>query len=58
MSFAPENVEKIPATLDSDSAIGPDGINSRVLKTCSAALAHPLSAIFTLSFGRGHLPFA
>ena len=42
--------------LDSDSATGPDGISLRVLKTCSSALAHPLSVLFTLSFAQGHLP--
>ena len=56
--FAPEKVEMFPATLDPDSATGPDGISLHVLKTCPAALAHPLSALFTLSFTIGHLPSA
>ena len=43
--FAPEKVEKGLSTLDSDPATGPDGISSRVLKTCSAALSHPLSSL-------------
>ena len=46
------------STLDSDSAIGPDGISSCALKTCSAALTPLLSAFFTLSFVLGHLPSA
>ena len=44
--------------LDSNSATGPDGIGPRVLKTCSAALAHPLSVLFTFSFAEGHLTTA
>ena len=43
MYVAPEKVEKFLATLDSDIATGLDGISSRVLKTCSAVLALPLS---------------
>ena len=38
-----------------DSATGPDGISSRVLKSCSAALAHPSSTLLTLSFALVHL---
>ena len=44
LSFSPEKVEKFLETLDSDSATGPDDISARILKTCSAALAHPFSA--------------
>ena len=35
------------SNLDSDSATGPDGISLRVLKNCSAALAHPICSIHT-----------
>jgi len=55
VSFAPEKVEKVLSILDFDSATGSDGNSSRVLKTCSAALAHPLSALFTISFVPSHL---
>jgi len=51
-------VESLLSTLNSDSATSPDGISLRVLKTCSAALAQPLSVLFTLSFAQGHLPSA
>ena len=57
-AYKHENVEKFLVTLDSISATGPDGISSLVLKMCSTALAHPLSALFTLSFTRGHIPCA
>ena len=58
VSFPPNKVESLLSNLNSDSATGPDGISPRVLKTCSAALAHPLSFLFTLSFAQGHLPSA
>ena len=56
--FAPEKVEKFLGTLNSDSTTGPDGIGSHILNNCSAALALPLSSLFTLSFALGHLPSA
>jgi len=58
VSFSPDKVESLLSNVDSDSANGPDGISPCVLKTCSAALAHPLSVLFTLSFAQGHLPSA
>ena len=58
VSFAPEKVEKVLSTLDSDFVTGLDSIISHVLKTCSAAPAHPLSALFTSSFVLCHLPYA
>ena len=58
VSFSPDKVESLLSNLDSDSATGPEGISPRVLKTCSSALAHPLSVLFTLSFAQGHLPSA
>ena len=33
-------------------------VSPHVLKTCSSALAHPLSVLFSLSFAQGHLPSA
>ena len=56
VSFAPEMGERFLEMLDSDSATGPDGNSSHVLKTCSADFAPPLSTFFTLSFARDHLP--
>ena len=58
VSFSSDKVESLLSNLDSDSATCPDRISSRVLKTCSSALAHPLSVLFTLSFAQGHLPSA
>ena len=49
VSFCPDKVESLLSNLDSDAATGPDSINRRVLKTCSIALANPLSVLFTLS---------
>ena len=58
VSFSPDKVESLLSILNSDSAPGPDGISPRFLITCSSALAHPLSVLFTLSFAQGHLPSA
>ena len=61
-SFSLKKVERFLAILNSDFVTGPDGISAYILKTCSAALAHPLSALFTWSFSLcsfhlpGHLP--
>ena len=49
-SFAPDKLLKFLANLD--SANGLDGIHSRVLKSCSAHLALPLFALFTLIYNR------
>ena len=56
VSFSPDKLESLLSNIDSDSATGPDGISPRVLKTCSSALAHPLSVLFTLSYAQDHLP--
>ena len=53
-SFAPEKVDNFLSMLDSDSATGPDSISSCFLKTCFPALAHPVSALFTLSLSLCH----
>ena len=45
VSFSPDKMETLLSNLDSDSATGPGGISPHVRKTCSAALAHPLSAL-------------
>ena len=58
VSFSPDKVERLLWNLDSDSVTGPDSSSPRALKTCSSALAHPLSVLFTLSFTQGHLPSA
>ena len=58
VSFSANNVESLLSNLNSDSATGPDGISTCVLKTCSAALAHPLSVLFTFAFAHCHLPSA
>uniref|UniRef100_UPI00358EF2CF uncharacterized protein n=1 Tax=Myxine glutinosa TaxID=7769 RepID=UPI00358EF2CF len=52
VSFSPVKVEKLLSNLDSDSATGPDGISPQVLTSCSAALSHPLSVLFTLFCSR------
>jgi len=56
VSFSLAKVNNFLATLDSAYVTGPAPISARVLKTCSAAFTHPLSALFTQSFALGHLP--
>ena len=51
--FPLEKVERFLANLDTDSAADPDDFGACVLNTCSAALAHPLSALFTPSVSLG-----
>ena len=55
VSFSPDKVENLLSNIDSDSATGPDSMSSSMLKTCCAALPHPLSVLFTLSLAQGHL---
>ena len=57
VSFEPKKVEEVLSTLYSDSATGPDSISSHVLKTCSAAIAHPPSAPAPLLLHILLLPF-
>ena len=42
--------------LDPASACGPDGIHARILKSCSALLAYPLTAIMQKSLLTGSFP--
>ena len=42
--------------LDSSSSCGPDGVRARLLKTCAAILAYPLSVIIGRSLSTGSFP--
>jgi len=42
-------IGELLSNLDSDSATSPGGISPSVLKTCSSALAHPLSLFYSPS---------
>ena len=53
-----EGVEARLLALDSNTAMGPDGIHPLVLKNCAKQLANPLSIIFNRSLGEGLVPNA
>lgn len=42
--------------IDPFTAVGPDGIHPRVLKSCAPVLAYPLTVIFQRSLNEGKLP--
>ena len=42
-----EKVEKVLSSLEAASMMGPDDISAHLLKSCSAILASPLSALFS-----------
>ena len=49
-------VERTLRQFNPSKATGPDGIPARVLKTCSAELAQPISTLFTQCFQTGIQP--
>ena len=51
-----EEVLKIIKSLDIGKASGPDGINNRLLKETSAAIAEPLSTLMNKSFEVSKVP--
>ena len=53
-----ENVKSALASLDSDSAMGPDSVHPLFLKSCSSELAQPLTIIFNRSLREGVVPGA
>ena len=44
------------SSLDSNSAMGPDGIHATLLKNCAAEVAYPVQTIFSQSLGEGFVP--
>ena len=53
-----EMVQEQLKSLDTNSAMGPDGIHPMVLKECSNSLMYPLFTIFSKSLGDGVVPKA
>ena len=45
-------------SLDTNSAMGPDGTHPAVLKYCAPTLLYPLNAIFSRSLAKGMVPMA
>ena len=48
----------ITMSLDTNSAMGPDGIHPAVLKYCAPTLLYPLHTIFSRSLAEGEVPMA
>ena len=51
-----DNVKARLLSIDPNSAMGPDGIHSMVLRSCAKTLAHPLSTIFQRSLDEEVVP--
>ena len=56
IDFTVEDVRNVLSGLDSNSAMGPDGLHPYLLKACAASLAYPLFCIFYSSLQEGILP--
>lgn len=52
----PNEVYKVLLGLDANSAMGPDNVHPRLLKSCAEELTVPLTIIFNLSIATGSLP--
>ena len=51
-----EEVKKQLQSIDSNKALGPDGVSPHILKNCAAQLAAPVTAIFQLCLSTGKWP--
>ena len=51
-----EQVEAVLSDLDPFTAVGPDGLHPRLLKSCAPILAYPLSIIYRKSLSESRLP--
>ncbi|KAK3103298.1 hypothetical protein FSP39_018306 [Pinctada imbricata] len=49
IEISPRDVQDILETLDTSKAVGPDGVNPKLLREASSELAEPLSKVFNLS---------
>jgi hypothetical protein len=51
-----DEVYSVLSNLDANSAMGPDDVHPRLLKSCAEQLAMPLAVVFNLSLEAGSLP--
>ena len=58
ISISVDDVKAQLLALDTNSAMGPDGIHPTVLKNCAPSLAYPLFTIFAKSMEEGSVPQA
>jgi hypothetical protein len=56
ITFTEEDIIKELKNLNTSKAPGPDGVSTRVLKECSAALAKPVQQLFNQSIEEATLP--
>ena len=49
-------IRKLLVKINSNKASGPDAIHGKILKSCAASLAYPLSLLFKLSYNTGSIP--
>ena len=56
IDFNLSKVEAFLSAIDSNKAMGPDGIHGKMLKCCSKSLARPLSLLFQISYYNCELP--
>lgn len=49
-------IYKIIMSLNNTTAVGSDGISTKILKTCAKSLCEPLSFLINLSFEEGNFP--
>ena len=56
LNFSEEDIVSAIDDIKADSAPGPDGIPSVLLKSCKHALARPIHLLWSLSFDSGEVP--
>ena len=54
--FTIDEVKAILGTLPVDKAVGPDGINNRILRELASELSIPLASLFNQSIHQGEVP--
>ena len=53
LKFSSDDVFSILKSINSNKALGPEGIHGKAVKNCARGLAYPLSVLFNLSFVTG-----
>ena len=56
IQFSPSKIRDLLKKINSNKAMGPDGIHGNILKNCAVSLAYPLSILFYLSYNYGSIP--
>ena len=56
IDFNPLKIQKLLSEINTNKAMGPDGIHGKMLKNCSNTLAVPFSILFKISYYSSKLP--